>query len=251
MFAGERERLEGRAREALSRLASVREMGGKIMIDLPIMYPSGAMAVVEVERNGDRVWVSDCGHGLVEAEFAGAIEFYARAAEKIAKEYSVSYDGYAIFALWVSEARLEAAIVAVANASCVASREAIRHATEVQGRRQNEKIYERIARVFGPKIVERESEIAGRRAIWNVHNVVTIADQRRAVFEFMTEHPNSVSNKYLMFSDIRSRNVSISLNAVVSNLQRLDTKAQMISDVANVIQIGADDEVFRSYALAA
>ncbi|MBZ0325594.1 MAG: hypothetical protein K8F57_05285 [Alphaproteobacteria bacterium] len=239
-----------RVREALSRLATTREMDGRVVVDLPIMYPSGAMVVVQVERNGDKVLVSDMGCGLVEAELSAADEYYGTAAKKAAEAYSVGFDGYAIFALWVPIGRIESAIVCVGNASCRAASEAVRRASEVQSRSQNERIFDRIARVFGKERVSRTTEIAGQHVSWEAHNVIVFPNRRRAVFEYMTNHTNSVSNKFMMFSDIRAADSSISLNSVVKSLDELGEKAQMVGDVANIVPLKASDEQFRQFAEA-
>jgi len=114
-----------RVRNALQRIASVRELDGKIAVSLPVMYPSGATVVVEVERNDDRYWVSDMGYGLVEAEMSGAQTFYGKIASRIADDFGIGFDGNAMLALWVASPRLEAAITCVANASNRACSEAI------------------------------------------------------------------------------------------------------------------------------
>lgn len=243
--------MESRVKEALSNIAAVRGLDGKTVIDLPLMYPSGAMVVVEVQSNKDRFWVSDMGHGLVEAEYMAAQEFFGAAGKSAATSYNVEFDGYSIFALWVSPHHLEAAIICVANASTRASHEAIRKASEAQGSRQNEKVYGRIVEVFGSKVVAKRAELKGKHAVWDAHNVVTLPNSHRAVFEFMTIHSNSVSSKYLMFSDLKSRDEEISLNAVVTNLNDLDVKAQMISDLANIVPLNAEDNQIRQFAQAA
>jgi hypothetical protein len=239
-----------RVREAVVRLAGAREMDGRVVVDLPIMYPSGAMVVVQVERNGDKVLVSDMGYGLVEAELSAAEEFYGSSAAKAADEFSVGFDGYAIFALWVPIGRLESAVACVGNASSRAAAEAVRRAANVQSRSQNERIFDRIAKVFGKKIVTRSAEISGRHVAWPAHNVVVFPNRRRAIFEYMTNHANSASNKFMMFSDIRAVDESISLNTVVKSVDELGEKAQMVGDVANIVPMQATDDQFRRFAEA-
>lgn len=239
-----------RVREAVARLAGAREMDGRVVVDLPIMYPSGAMVVVQVERNGDKVLASDMGYGLVEAELSAAEEFYGVSATRAAEEFSVGFDGYAIFALWVSIDRLESAIVCVGNASSRAAAEAVRRASDIQSRSQNERIFDRIAKVFGKKSVARKTEIPGRHASWDAHNVIVFPDRRRAVFEYMTNHANSISNKFMMFSDIKAVDDSISLNSVVKSLDDLGEKAQLVGDVANIVPMRATDDQFRRFAEA-
>lgn len=239
-----------RVRSALQRIASVRELDGKIAVSLPVMYPSGATVVVEVERNDDRYWVSDMGYGLVEAEMSGAQTFYGKIASRIADDFGICFDGNAMFALWVASSRLEAAITCVANASNRACSEAILQATEAKSRRQNEKIFDRVKAVFGERSVTRSADIVGRHAHWEAHNVVVFPNRHRAVFEHMTSHTTSVSTKFLMFSDIKSAEADISLNAMVRDIAALDEKGQMIGDVANILSLSASDDQIIEYARA-
>lgn len=239
-----------RVRGALQRLVSVQEIDGKASVSLPVMYPSGATVVVEIERNEDKYWVSDLGYGHVEAEMAGAQSFYSKIASRVADDFGVGYDGSAMFALWVTDSRLEAAITCVANASNRACSEAIQQAVEAKSRRQNEKIFERVRSVFGDRAVARSQDILGKHAHWEAHNVVVFPNRHRAVFEHMTAHTNSVSTKFLMFSDIRAADASISLNVMVRDIGALDEKGQMVGDVANILSLVASDEQIREYAKA-
>lgn len=239
-----------RVRNALQRVASVQELDGKVSVSLPVMYPSGATAVVEIERNDDKYWVSDMGYGLVEAEMSGGQTFYGRIASRVAEDFGVGFDGNAVFALWVSSSRLEAAITCVANASNRACSEAILQATEAKSRRQNEKIFERMRGVFGERSVARSADIIGKHAHWEAHNVVVFPNRHRAIFEHMTAHTTSVSTKFLMFSDIKSADEDISLNAMVRDLNALDEKGQMIGDVANILSLTASNQQIMKYARA-
>lgn len=248
-FADERS-ISGRLSEALARIASIREVDGATVIDVPIMYPSGATAVIEIERSADRYWVSDMGRGHIECEMAGAQSFYAGIAKRVADDFGVGFDGNAMFALWVPSSRLEAAIVCVANASNRASSDAVRHAIEAKGRIQNDLVFERIRSIFGSRMVSRSAEILGRHAEWEAHNVVVFPDRHRAIFEYMSTHTNSISARFLMFTDIKSADRSVSLNAVVKDIASLDKKGQMIADVGNVIGINASVEQIEKYARA-
>ena len=240
-----------RVEEALRRIASVREVAGQLVVNVPVRYPSGAMAVVSVEENNGKCWVSDLGHGLMEAEYQGSQDYYARTARDVALAYGVEFDGHSIFALQVPMTRLESAIVCIANASNQAAQDAVRLAGEAQSQRQSDQIFERISTIFGPKAVAKTRLIDGRHVQWEAHNVVALPNGRTAVFEFMTAHTNSVSSKFLMFSDIKTINPQMSLNVVVQNTRSLDAKSQMIADVANIVEVSAADQEFIQFASAA
>jgi hypothetical protein len=220
------------------------------MLDVPVTYPSGSAVVVEIERNGDKVWVADMGVGFVEAEMMGARDSYQHLARAKAAEFGVSFDGDAMFVLWAALDRLEAAVVCVANASAQAAADAVRQASEVQSRRQADEVFERVKRAFGNSVVARSIDIAGKRTTWEAHNVVEFPNARRAVFEPMTKNAISVSSKFLMFSDLRDADLPMSLNVVVQDIKSLDAKAQMVGDVANIIELDASDEVFWKYGMA-
>lgn len=225
--------------------------GGRVLLNVPVAYPSGSGAVVEIERNSEKIWVSDMGMGLLEAEMMNAQDSYQKLARGKANEFGVGYDGSAMFVLWAPIDRIEAAIVCVANASAQAAAEAVRHASEVQQKRHEDIVFVRVRRVFGKDAVMREMEITGKRAAWPAHNVVVLPNDSKAIFEPMSKHPNSVSSKFIMFSDIRDNNNPISLNAVVADVNSLDTKAMMVGDVANIVELNAPDDTFRRYGQAA
>lgn len=244
--------LERRVADAVGRLMSIQSLeGGKVLLSVPVTYPSGASVVVEIEKNADRIWVSDMGMGMTEAEMMGAEDSYQRLARGKAEEFGIGYDNHAMFVLWAPVNRIEGAIVCVANASAQAAAGAVLHASEVQSRAQREAVFNRVQQVFGKDRVVRSLEMMGRRSAWETHNVVISPKGERAVFEPMSAAPQSVSSKFLMFSDLREAQSAVSLNAVVESLQFLDAKAQMVSDVANIIELKAADETYRRYGAAA
>ncbi|MBC6404092.1 MAG: hypothetical protein GDA39_03560 [Hyphomonadaceae bacterium] len=290
--------------QALHRIASVDVMDGRALVRMPVMYPSGANCSVEVETNKDTCRVSDMGFGLVEAEYTGATEYYAKAARDASQACGTEFDGNAVVALGVPVSRLESAIVCVANASNQAAHEAIRIASDQKSRRRNgevfdqaisvsgeehvaesadiegrgnatrdalnwtareaipcaparqsrresnDEVFDRVIRVFGEESVAKSAEIKGRSTAWKAHNVVTLPSRHLAIFEYMTEHHNSVSNKFFMFSDIRKAHETISLNAVVADVALLGPKTQIVADVANLISINAGEVQYRHYAEA-
>ena len=107
--------------EAAAGLISVRADGDRARISLPLLYPSGSGSAVEVMVNGDNCFVSDFGFGAMEAEMYGAESLYESSAKKAADRFGVGFDGMSIFKTWTSLGRLDAAVVAVANASVQAA----------------------------------------------------------------------------------------------------------------------------------
>jgi hypothetical protein len=196
----------------------------------------------------ESAFVSDMGLGHYEAEFGGASEFYDNQARRAAEQFGVGYDGYSIFAVQVPLSRIEGGITAIANASVRAASAAILKSVEEKERRQNDEIYDRISRIFDVKIVSKTVEVQGARDVWPAHNVVMFPTGERAVFEFVSRHRNSISSKFLMFSDLASIGTSFALNAVVEKRSAMPASGAMLEDVGNVIELAANDDVYRQYA---
>lgn len=92
---------------------------------MPVLYPNGNAVSVEITPNGDNLFISDMGIGHLEAEYAGASAYYGAQARRAAESFGISYDGYSVFAAKASFGQLEAAVLAVANASVQAAALAI------------------------------------------------------------------------------------------------------------------------------
>jgi hypothetical protein len=232
---------------AIGRLVSSRAVGEAAVVSVPVSYPSGTRAAVHVSLSGDKCFVSDCAIGMREAEMTGASDFFDHAAKDAATWFGVGYDGASVFAASAPLDRIEGAIVAVSNASTSAVSRALLRAAEAKERHANTAVYDKVVEVFGRSNVSKHSEIPGREAIWDAHNVVSIGG-RRAVFEFVGEHGNAVASKFLMFSDIVKVANPPTLVSVVSSLSKMSKKANMLGDVSSIIEIGAQKDQFERYA---
>lgn len=235
-----RDRLE----RAISRLMPLSASSDSAKIAVPILYPSGSSAAVEILVNSDKCFVTDFALGQMEAEMHGADSFYDGEARKAALHYHVGYDGLSIFSTWASLDRIESAIVAVANASVFAASSSIYRAVEEKERTKTDAVYEKVARLFGATHVARNAELIGESATWEAHNVVTFPQGRTGVFEFVSANQNSIASKFMMFSDLAKLEDRYALTSVVSSLSSMGNKALMLQDVSEVIQIDADDSYF-------
>jgi hypothetical protein len=243
--------IKDRIDQALKNLISAQPDGDRFRIALPILYPNGNGSAVEVVINGDKCFVSDLGFGLQEAEMNGAEDFYRFAAKKSVERFGVSFDGWNVFETWASLGRLESAIISVANASVQAATISIMKATEQKEKYINTELFEKIRAIFGANAVTKNQELTGRDSTWKAHNVVSLPNQKTAIFEFVSENQNSIANKFMMFSDLSKSENSYSLNSVVKNKTLLREKKAMLANVSNVIELAANKDVFCSYIKAA
>jgi hypothetical protein len=242
--------LDERLRLAVSRLMSVKVDGERARLTVPVLYPSGSGCTVEVITTGDKCFVSDLGFGHMEAEMYGAGDLYDACAKVASSRFGVGFDGLSIFNAWASIGNVEGAIAGVANASVQASSTAIFRAMEEKEKQKNFELFERVQSIFGPAAVAKTADLVGRDASWQAHNVVLLSDHRRAVFEFVSENTNSISSKFLMFSDLSKKQNEYSLNSVVKNVEKLGGKTAMLADVSNILDITSPEADFIRYAKA-
>ena len=242
--------LRQRIADAIARVVTTRQFGETAVVSLPVMYPSGAFAGVHVTVSGDRCFVSDSAIGFREAEMAGAGDFYDSSARVAAERFGVSYDGASVFAASAALSRVEGAIIAVANASARAVIQALLNAAEAKERDRNNTVFDLVSDIFGSINVSRTETVLGKEASWPAHNVVVLHG-RRAIFEFVSGHHNSIASKFLMFSDIARVETPPSLNSVVKTVEGIGPKGAMLSDVSNIIPLSASRATFRQYAEAA
>lgn len=231
---------------ALRDLASVWDEDGRVILAVPVRYPSGATAALEVSGGTSEVWISDRGFGLLEAEMIGAEGSFATAAKVEAARHGIDFDGHSIFAARVPIDQIAVGIVAVANASSAAATEAIRAASVRKAQDLNEAIFDRLQRIFPDQHISRKVNIAGDKVEWEAHNVVMLGD-RRAIFEPVLPSAGSISAKFLMFSDLAKR-PNLRLNAVVEDAAKLGNKGLMLRDVAKVIESSAPVQLYRDAA---
>ena len=233
-----------RLEQAISRLMPLSGSGDRARIAVPILYPSGSSASVEILINAGKCFVSDLALGQMEAEMHGADGYYDAAARKAATRYHVGYDGLSVFATWTSLDNVESAILSVSNASVFAATNAIYKAVEDKERKKNDAVYEKVARLFGASHVARHAEITGENAAWEAHNIVTFARGKFGVFEFVSANQNSIASKFMMFSDLSKLEDKYILTSVVSSLSGMGNKAAMLQDVSEVLQLDAEDTYF-------
>jgi hypothetical protein len=250
IIAGNARAIEERLKQAISRLMAVKVDGERARLTVPVLYPSGSGCAVEVITSGEKCFVSDLGFGHMEAEMYGADPYYGICAKSASERFGVGFDGLTVFATWASLDKIEGAISGVANASVQAAATAIFKAVEEKDKQKNSELFEKVRSIFGAPSVTRTAELKGRDAAWLAHNVVLLSDHRRAVFEFVSENTNSISSKFLMFSDLSKRKDEFSLNSVVRSVEKLGGKGTMLADVSNVLSVTDSAAEFIRYAKA-
>jgi hypothetical protein len=232
-----------------SQLVSIEHRPDGAFITTPLTYPSGSLAVVRVDvLDHDRHFVSDMGMGYLEAEMMGTSLIYARNASPIADQTGTHFDHHAFSLVDVSPDRLPGAIIAVANASQQAVTVAAYRQAERKIAEDEERLYERLVRVFTPPHVNRYVSIVGAsNTPWRVSNVVEV-DRKVTIFEPVSRHPNSITTATAKFHDLARLDDPPNRVAVVESKERLGTYLGVLSQAANVITRDASDSTLERLA---
>jgi hypothetical protein len=239
--------------DSVSRaLADARHEHDASYISLPVLYPSGSMAVVRIEPHQDgRFLITDMGLGFQEADLLGGAKVFGHAASAIAAHAGVKMDRHAFLLTDVRREQLVGAVSIIA--AC--SQEAVQlTAFKLEERKRADaadRLHERLTRLFTPAKVARDAEILGAsNTPWHVSTLVT-TDGHKAVYEPVSDHHNSIAAALTKFVDLAQLEQSPARIAVVRNKQALGTRLSLIATAANVVEEAVSDQTLERLALVA
>lgn len=243
---------ESRFRELVDHVAreivaTEHHIGGSF-IRTPLIYPSGALVVVRIQRGDNKYFVSDWGLGYQETDLYGAGSFYVRHAKPIAEKAGVGFDNQAFFIMEATREQLAGAVVTIGNCSQEAAIRAADALAEKTFEDSKERLYERLVSVFareiGPtkKVVSRNIKVIGHSSTeWAISTLVKLPGREKStIFEPVTNHHNSIATAAMKFHDIALLGKSAPGRvAMVHRKKDFGTLLGVLSQSANVI----DDDV--------
>lgn len=234
--------------EAAARsLLLVRHDGETSRVALPIFYPSGAAATVEVLQTGMRFSISDAGLAYREAELIGAENLFNRNASSVAEQFGLDV-GKRGFTTAASVDQLAGAMADVASASVQVAHRICERVAQRSEAAITAHLYERLVAVFGAQKVVREAEIAGASSHqWRITALVHVNGKDMA-FEAVSNHHSSVYSSATMFHDLsllERRPVPV---AVVKDKAALGAYLSILSQAANVVDETASNAALERLA---
>lgn len=240
-----REVVDGVARA----LADTRHERDASFIHLPVMYPSGSMVVVRIDPHHDGHYlVSDMGLGFQEADLLGAGKVFVHSAPAVGIRAGIHFD-HQTFSLGVRREQLIGAVSAIAACSQEAVQIAAFRLDEKKKADAADRLCERLYRLFTPAKVERGATVLGAsNTPWTVTALVR-TDGHRAVYEPVSDHPNSVASALAKFVDLTQLEQPPARIAVVRKKELLGTRLALIATAANVVEEGVSDQTLEQLAL--
>jgi hypothetical protein len=231
------------------QLIRIEDRWDGALVTMPLIYPSGSMTVVRVDVQGpDRHFVTDMGMGYLEAEMMGISLVYARSAVPVAEHAGIRFDHHAFALDYVSRDQLAGAIIVVANASQQAVGLAAYKQSEKRIVEDEERLYDRLVKVFTQPRVSRHAAIVGAsNTPWRVANIVKLGN-KTTVFEPVSRHPNSITTATAKFHDFARLDDPPNRVAVVESKEALGTYLGVLAQAANVITRDVPDKTLERLA---
>lgn len=238
--------------DAIRKLVSVQHFHAGSMVSMPVIYPSGASVVLEISAQAGRVRVCDRGGGYQEAEFSGATRSYGKFAVRAASDAGIQFDGRDIFVADVPIDRVVGAMTLVASCSAQAAAFCALKVAERHERFAREKMFDKLAAVFGPDGFSRDVPMIGAsNHVWPVDAVIRV-DKAFTVFNSVSKAYISAVGTAAKFHDLARLEYAPRRIAVVSSHQDLGDWSGVIASASDaIIEVDATNDRFYQMGMAA
>ena len=135
--------------EIASGLTRVSADSSQIFIETPLLYPSGTHVIVCIDAGGGAHFVSDNGGGFREADLMGTSRSFSGIANRVAELTHLDFDSNNFYASGVSRENLLTAVIAIANASKLATDQTSFKLATKPYQFDDEQLVERLDSIFG------------------------------------------------------------------------------------------------------
>jgi hypothetical protein len=225
-------------------LVTQANFAGSTIITVPLLYPSGSHACVQIALHGDRFFVSDLGYGYQESQLIGAEGIFTKNATLIGQKYGVKFDNQSFFVAESSESMLASVVTIVSNCSVECASVAALKASEIRPKVEIEQLQAKLDRIFGANSVEKNSDFIGSSSHkWPVAAKVTNG-QQKILFDFVTPFHVSVVSTSAKFHDIARLDFAPRRISIVKNVEKMKDYIGILSQSSNVFELDSEPEVF-------
>jgi hypothetical protein len=240
--------------EALRTMVSSKFVQGRFRVEMPVVMAGGSAATVTVwpEGNGETFMVSDDGAALFEV-MSGAFSetIFRRVAKEWCDRYGASFDGGSMLYLRVSRERLRGAIIAMANLMKEVVDVTIERSVDQKARQIDVELWDRLDRAFGGVSVERKAHLAGESTAIHEFSAIVQTAKGLVAFDTFTAQGNSINSVYVKMADVGRSETPPKAIAVTRSLSDIGPKLNLITSVAQVIEINIETVDLQRVALAA
>ncbi len=240
--------------EAVRSMVSSTFVQGRFRVELPVVMASGSAATVTVwpEGTGDTFMVTDDGASLFEV-MSGAFSerLFGRVAKERCERYGATFDGGTMLYLRVSSDRLRGAIVAMANLMKEVVDETIHRSINQKARQIDLELWDKLERAFAGCLVEKRAHLSGESTATHEFSAVLTTEKGLVAFDTFSPQGNSINSIYVKMADIGRNEVPPKGIAVTQRMSNIGPKLNLITSVAQVVEIGIETADLQRLALAA
>jgi hypothetical protein len=222
-------------KEALNRYLECEKTEDGSRIHTHCLYPSFESVSVYIIGYGNGYIVHDGSTASGVAWSHGRDkEIIRKSIAKAARRFGVNAEAGQISMKIDSAEWLESAILAVSNASAMAAHNAVDQIIKITEKNLHEIIREQIERVIPKKNVATEYEISGQSGKrYRFDFGITLPDHRIIPVDGVVAHANSVTHKFVAFSDTQEKFGHTGLAAHQGDLSNADQS--LLSQVSTLV----------------
>lgn len=239
--------------EAVRTMVTTSFVQGRFRVEMPVVLPSGSAATVTVwpEGVGDTFMVTDDGSALFEVE-SGAFSstVFTSLASKLSERYGASFDGTSMFYLRVSPERLRGAIITMANLMKEVVDETIHRSITQRANPIEHELWDKLERVFGGYEIKKRAHLFGESTAEHQFSAVLKAENGLVAFDTFTAKGGSINSVYVKMADIGRCETPPRGIAVTKNRADIGPKLNLITSVAQVVELDIKTDDLRTLALA-
>ena len=239
--------------EAVRSMVSSTFVQGRFRIEMPLVMPSGSVATVTVwpeDSSGETFMVTDDGASLFEV-VSGAFNenLFARVAKELSARYGATFDGGAMLYLRVSSGRLRGAIIAMANLMKEVVGETIHRSINQKAREIDLELWDKLERTFAGYQVERRAHLSGESTATYEFSAVLKTEKGLVAFDTFNAQGNSINSVYVKMADIGRSEAPPKGIAVTRRMADIGPKLNLITSVAQVVEIDIQTQDLHRLAL--
>lgn len=240
--------------EAVRTMVSSSFVQGRFRIEMPVVMPSGSVATVTVwpEGAGETFMVTDDGAALFEV-VSGAFNerLFVRVAKERCGRLGAQFDGHSMLYIRVASDRLRGAIIAMANLMKEVVDETIQRSINQKAPQIDHALWDKLETTFRGFEVKRHAQLSGESTAVHDFSALLRTERGLVVFDTFNAHSNSINAVYIKMADIGRMTAPPRGIAVTKRRQDIGPKLNLISTVAEVVEIDVKADVLERLVLAA
>lgn len=239
--------------EAVKSLVSATFVAGRFRIDLPIVMPSGSSTSITVwPEPGDSFMVTDDAAAWFEVTSSGFSEaLFSRVAKELSQRYGATFDGESMFYLRVGPNRLRGAIIAMANLVKEVVDETVLRSINQKARQIDLELWDKLDRAFPGHKLERKAHFMGESTALHEFTAMLTTENGAVLFDTFSAQGNSINSVYVKMADVQRGESPPKGVAVTKQMASIGPKLNLITSVAQVVEIDLGIGDLQKIALAA